>query len=601
MAVIGEMHYLTIGDSTYSIPTSGGSTVSITRSLTSGTKSATITVDGTSYDIYSVTNSDTKNTAGSTDSSSKLYLIGATSQAANPQTYSHDTAYVGTDGCLYSGGRKTLVESYYYPTSSSSERGVDVYGQANQSTASFTISASDSSAGKSLGLTISTSSICLYDTMHSANLIEVCNINDYPDGCVFIYGLPTPEVDGQAANKKYVDDSIPATLPASDVYAWAKAATKPTYTASEVGAAASSHTHGNITNGGDITATAPTIASGDQIIINDNSASKITNGPTFDGSTTTKALTPKGTWETFAKSSDIPTVPTNISAFTNDSGYITSADIPSLLTGTTTTVTPTQVVNALANNQNIEISHTDSTYGSYKFYDFIYSSSQQLLISSIIARWNDDWVVVELIGNASTNVWYTFNSTLAKASEIPTISLNGNGSISEASFYAPTSAGTNGQYLKSNGSGAPSWTNFPTIPTITLNGSSTTSPSFYAPTTAGTSGYYLKSNGSGAPSWASLTIPSITLNGSSTTSPSFYAPTSAGTSGYYLKSNGSGAPSWTSFPTIPSIILNGTSTTSPSFYAPTTAGTDGYVLISNGDDEPSWAEISATQVQIVRW
>lgn len=46
------------------------------------------------------------------------------------------------------------------------------------------------------------------------------------------------------------------------------------------------------------------------------------------------------------------------------------------------------------------------------------------------------------------------------------------------------------------------------------------------------------------------TVPTITLNGSSTTSPSFYAPTSAGTSGYYLKSNGSGAPTWTSFPTI---------------------------------------------------
>lgn len=54
-------------------------------------------------------NSDTKNTAGSTDTSSKIFLIGATSQAANPQTYSHDTAYVGTDGCLYSGGSKVLT------------------------------------------------------------------------------------------------------------------------------------------------------------------------------------------------------------------------------------------------------------------------------------------------------------------------------------------------------------------------------------------------------------------------------------------------------------------------------------------------------------
>lgn len=44
------------------------------------------------------------------------------------------------------------------------------------------------------------------------------------------------------------------------------------------------------------------------------------------------------------------------------------------------------------------------------------------------------------------------------------------------------------------------------LPTITLNGTETTSPSFYAPTTAGTSGYVLKSNGSGAPTWTSATL-----------------------------------------------------------------------------------------------
>lgn len=70
------------------------------------TKVTSDTVSGWGY-IKSYT--DTKNTAGSTDISSKIFLIGATSQAANPQTYSHDTAYVGTDGCLYSGGTKVLT------------------------------------------------------------------------------------------------------------------------------------------------------------------------------------------------------------------------------------------------------------------------------------------------------------------------------------------------------------------------------------------------------------------------------------------------------------------------------------------------------------
>lgn len=39
---------------------------------------------------------------------------------------------------------------------------------------------------------------------------------------------------------------------------------------------------------------------------------------------------------------------------------------------------------------------------------------------------------------------------------------------------------------------------------ITMNGSSNDSPSFYAPTSAGTDGYFLKSNGSGAPTWAPM-------------------------------------------------------------------------------------------------
>lgn len=45
------------------------------------------------------TNTDTKNTAGSTDTSSKIFLIGATSQAANPQTYS-DNEVFATSGVL---------------------------------------------------------------------------------------------------------------------------------------------------------------------------------------------------------------------------------------------------------------------------------------------------------------------------------------------------------------------------------------------------------------------------------------------------------------------------------------------------------------------
>ena len=97
-------------------------TTSFTQSLTSGTKIGSIKINGTSTDLYAPSNSDTKNTAGSTNSSSKLYLIGATSQAANPQTYSHDTCYVGTDGCLYSDGMKVSVEGHTHTSATNATK-----------------------------------------------------------------------------------------------------------------------------------------------------------------------------------------------------------------------------------------------------------------------------------------------------------------------------------------------------------------------------------------------------------------------------------------------------------------------------------------------
>ena len=69
--------------------------------------------NGTQYDfigdIDTDTDTDTTTTTGATDTSSKIFLIGATSQSIAPTTYSHDTAYVGTDGCLYSNSKKVAT------------------------------------------------------------------------------------------------------------------------------------------------------------------------------------------------------------------------------------------------------------------------------------------------------------------------------------------------------------------------------------------------------------------------------------------------------------------------------------------------------------
>lgn len=91
-------------------PTSGQ--VVTTDGTTGGIKSSGYTI-ATSVPSGAVF-TDTKNTAGSTDTSSKIYLIGATSQAANPQTYSDNEVYA-TSGVLTTksvqvgGGSASLV------------------------------------------------------------------------------------------------------------------------------------------------------------------------------------------------------------------------------------------------------------------------------------------------------------------------------------------------------------------------------------------------------------------------------------------------------------------------------------------------------------
>ena len=59
-----------------------------------------------------------------------------------------------------------------------------------------------------------------------------------------------------------------------------------------------------------------------------------------------------------------------------------------------------------------------------------------------------------------------------------------------------------------------------TVPTIILNGNSNTRPNFYAPTTAGTSGYVLKSNGRGAPTWVNAALTDTKNTAGSTNSTS---------------------------------------------------------------------------------
>lgn len=64
-----------------------------------GSGATTVASDASGNLTITSTDNDTKNTAGSTNNDSKLFLIGATSQADNPQTYSDSEVYT-TNGTL---------------------------------------------------------------------------------------------------------------------------------------------------------------------------------------------------------------------------------------------------------------------------------------------------------------------------------------------------------------------------------------------------------------------------------------------------------------------------------------------------------------------
>jgi len=82
--------YFALSGHTHTTTLASGGTATVTLSANT---SYTLTAGGTSVIFKTPADSDTKNTAGSTNSTSKLFLIGATSQAANPTTNSYQYTY----------------------------------------------------------------------------------------------------------------------------------------------------------------------------------------------------------------------------------------------------------------------------------------------------------------------------------------------------------------------------------------------------------------------------------------------------------------------------------------------------------------------------
>lgn len=125
-------------------------------------------------------------------------------------------------------------------------------------------------------------------------------------------------------------------------------------------------------------------------------------------------------------------IPTKTSELTNDS-FVSYAEQTltegqqnqaktnlgiDVLTGNTTTVTPTQVKEAILAGRPIAITYTDTTYGNLTFTSFGYSLENNVVVANLVATSNDQYILADLTGIINTNGWTLQTTELGTSTDI---------------------------------------------------------------------------------------------------------------------------------------------------------------------------------------
>ena len=151
--------------------------------------------NGSSYTATAL-DTDTKNTAGSTNSASKLFLVGAGSQAANPQTFSNSQVYT-TDGTLY------LTKTTDLSGTANNHPALIVGG--TDTAAHLEVDANEIHA-KATGTTVAP----LY-LNHEGGNTYLSGENTYSDGTYLYSNSTKVSVEGHTHNDKYIAKSVLTT------------------------------------------------------------------------------------------------------------------------------------------------------------------------------------------------------------------------------------------------------------------------------------------------------------------------------------------------------------------------------------------------------
>lgn len=155
-----------------------------------------------------------------------------------------------------------------------------------------------------------------------------------------------------------------------------------------------------------------------------NNATQVSNALTLTkGDTTTKFD---------GSTAQTVSIPTKTSELTNDSfvsyaeqtlteGQQNQAKINlgiDVLTGNTTTVTPTQVKEAILAGRPIAITYTDTTYGNLTFTSFGYSLENNVVVANLVANSYFQYILAVLTGIINTNGWVLKTTELGTSTDI---------------------------------------------------------------------------------------------------------------------------------------------------------------------------------------
>ena len=194
---------------------------------------------------------DTKLQVAAVTSGTTYYpIVGTGTTAATRQYDTTGFVYVGTNGTTSAVGsaKLTLGNSTASGTANNKQGQLIIYGSTAYA---HTISGAPTAA-RTLTLPNATGTIALTsDIPDVSGKIDTAGTGLSKSGTTLNHSnsvtaqttqaLYPIKIDAQGHISAY--GTAVTSLPASDVYSWAKASSKPTYTASEVGAATSGHTH----------------------------------------------------------------------------------------------------------------------------------------------------------------------------------------------------------------------------------------------------------------------------------------------------------------------------------------------------------------------